>query len=122
MTPPIVKLCLTTGLKVLGGLAAIAVGRSRKAPALSPHRSRRATQPLAPCTGGAYRTGLFRHAGDAASASRAAIAFREVGTARSARPTRSGQSLRFAGHGFLCRLRMQVSPLSRSGARLTVSL
>ena len=69
----------------------------------------------------AYRPRLFTHACDAASASPAAIAFREVGAARSVRPTLSGQSLR-SGHGFLCRLRMPVSPLSRSGARRTVSM
>jgi len=36
------------------------------------------------------------HACDVASASRAAVAFHEVGTARSVRPARSGQSLRRA--------------------------
>ena len=70
----------------------------------------------------AYRTRLFRHACDVASASPAAIAFREVGTVHSVRPTLSGQSLRFAGHGCLCWLRMPVSPLSRSGARRTVPM
>ena len=44
----------------------------------------------------AYRTRLFRHACDVASASPAAIAFREVGTAHSVRPTLAGQSLRRA--------------------------
>ena len=53
-----------------------------------------------------------------ASASPAAIAFREVGAARSVRPTLAGQSLR-SGHGCLCRLRMPVSPLSRSGTHRT---
>ena len=69
----------------------------------------------------AYRTRLFRHACDVASASRAAIAFSEVGAVRSVQPTRSGQPLR-SGHGCLCRLRMPVSPLSRSGARRTVPM
>jgi len=40
------------------------------------------------------RTGLFTHACDVASASRAAIAFREVDAAHSVRPILSGQSLR----------------------------
>ena len=93
------------------------------------HRGRAATRSglPSPCADPnvrrqAYPTGLFRHACDVASASPAAIAFREVGTAHSVRPTLSGQSLRFAGHGCLCWLRMPVSPLSRSGARRTVPM
>ena len=44
----------------------------------------------------AYRPRLFTHACDVASASPAAIAFRDVGPARSVRPTLSGQSFRRA--------------------------
>ena len=94
---------------------AVAVGRAREA-----------TRPLSRADPDvrrqAYRTKLFRHAFDVASASSAAIAFHDVGAARSVRLTLSGQPCRFAGHGFLCRLRMPVSPLSRSGARLTVPM
>jgi len=68
----------------------------------------------------AYRTGLFRHATDVASASPAAIAFREVGAARSVRLTLSGQSLRRAW--FPVQAAYAGQSLVTSGARRTVSM
>jgi len=67
--------------------AAIAVERPREAASPLPH-----TDPTVRRQ--AYRTRLFRHAFDVASASRAAIGFCEVGAARNVRLTRSGQPLR----------------------------